>query len=184
MVDTLAGGGLLRARLKAASGHLFWIGLGMSIVGIAALVFPMISTLVTTLMVGWVFLFAGILMLASAFTIHGTGPFFGALLIGLLTTAAGLFFLFNPLAGAVALTLMVAIIFVIQGASELVIAFEMRPDSRWVWMLLSALASIVLAAVLAFGFPAISQVALGILLGVNFLTTGLGYIFLSQAFKD
>jgi uncharacterized membrane protein HdeD (DUF308 family) len=60
------------------------------------------------------------------------------------------------------------------------LAFEMRPQAAWTWMLLSGLASIVLALIIAFGLPAISLIALGILLGINFLSTGLGYLFVSR----
>jgi len=107
------------------------------------------------------------------------------LLIGLVfaVAAAGVFLLFNPLAGAVALTLVVGAMFIFQGAAELMFAMEMRPASGWVGMLLSGIASIALAIIIAYGWPAISLVVLGLLLGINFLTTGLGYIFVSRAFK-
>jgi len=180
MTDALVSGGLLHTRLRESARHLLWVGLAMSVVGIVAIVFPVISTFATALFVGWMLLLAGIFLFVGSFTIHGTGPFFGALLISLLTIAAGVFLLFNPLAGAIALTVMLGILFMIQGAFEITLAFEMRPHAAWVWMLLSGLASVVLALIIAFGLPAISLVALGILLGINFLSTGLSYIFASR----
>ena len=179
----MATGSIFHTRLQTSASRLLWIGIAMVLVGAAAIVFPMVSTLVATLLVGWVFLFAGILMFAGAFSIHGTGPFFGALLVGLLTALAGAFVLFNPLAGALALTILIGVVFLVQGAYELAFAFEMRPARGWVWMLLSALASILLAAVIAVGLPSISVVALGILLGINFLSSGIGYIFIAQALR-
>jgi uncharacterized membrane protein HdeD (DUF308 family) len=174
---------LFHGRLRAASGKLFWLGVVFVVLGIAAIVFPMMSTLVATLLVGWVLLIGGAFGLFGSFSIHGTGPFFGALLIALLTIAAGLFLLLNPLAGALALTLMLGIIFVLQGTSEIVFAFEMRPNGAWVGMLLSGIASLVLAALIAAGWPGISAIALGILLGVNFVSSGLGYIFVSRMLR-
>jgi uncharacterized membrane protein HdeD (DUF308 family) len=76
--------------------------------------------------------------------------------------------------------MVLGVIFLVQGAFELALAFEMRPNRAWTWMLLSGLASVVLALVIAVGLPGISLIALGILLGINFLTTGLGYIFASR----
>lgn len=171
---------LLHGRLRASSRHLFWLGLALTLVGIAAIVFPVVSTLAAALFAGWMLLLAGIFLFVGSFTIHGTGPFFGALLISLLMAAAGVFLLFNPLAGAVALTLILAVVFLIQGAFELTLAFEMRPHRAWIWMLLSGLASAMLGLIIALGLPGISLIALGILLGINFLTTGLGYIFASR----
>jgi uncharacterized membrane protein HdeD (DUF308 family) len=174
---------LFHARLRASSDRLFWLGLVMVVLGIAAIVFPMIFTLVAALLVGWILLISGVGTFIGAFSIHGTGPFFGALLLGLLSIAAGVFMLFNPLAGAAALTLVMGVIFVLQGAFELFFAFEMRPHPGWVGMLISGIASIVMAILIAAGWPAISVVVLGILLGVNFLSTGFGYIFVSRALK-
>ena len=174
---------LFHDRLRKASGRLFWIGLLMVVLGIAAIVFPMISTLVATLLVGWVFLFSGLFTLYGSFSIHGTGPFFAALLLGLLSIVAGAYMLFNPQAGAAALTLVVGVLFMFQGASEIFFAFEMRPLSGWVGMLLSGIASAVLAVLIVASWPAISLVVLGILLGVNFLSTGIAEIFISRALK-
>ena len=174
---------LFHGRLRSSSNRLLWLGLAMLAVGIVALVFPMISTLVAALFVGWVFLISGAFMLFGSFSIHGTGPFFGALLLSLLSIAAGVFLIFNPLAGAVALTLVVGVIFIFQGAFEIFFAFETRPHDGWAGMLISGIASVVLAILIAAGWPAISLVALGILLGVNLVTTGLGYIFISRSLR-
>jgi uncharacterized membrane protein HdeD (DUF308 family) len=184
MRDTSFDDSLFHSRLRASSDALFWLGLMMVVLGIAAIVFPMISTLAAAILVGWVLLISGVFTFFGSFSIHGTGPFFGALLFSLLSIAAGVFMLFNPLAGAVALTLVVGVTFVFQGAFELFFALEMRPHPGWMGMLISGLASIVMAVLIAAGWPAISVIVLGILLGVNFLSTGLGYIFVSRALKS
>lgn len=175
--------GLFHGRLQAASGKLFWLGLAMVVLGAVALIFPVISTLTATLFVGWMLLLSGGFTLAGSFSVHGTGPFFGALLLALLSIAAGVFLLFNPAAGAVALTLMLGAIFMVGGAFELAFAFQMRPNSGWTAMLASSIASIAVAVLIVAGWPQISLIVLGVLIGVNFLSTGLGYIFVSRAMK-
>ncbi|MEJ1970382.1 MAG: DUF308 domain-containing protein [Rhizomicrobium sp.] len=172
---------LFHGRVRASSGRLLWLGIALTVLGVAALVFPIVSTLVAALLVGWTLLFAGAFTFAGSFSIHGTGPFFGALLTGLISLAAGAFLLFNPLGGAVALTLILGVIFMLQGAFEIFFAFELRPHAGWQGMLLSGLASVVMAILIAAGWPGVSVFLLGILLGVNFITTGLGYIFVSRA---
>ena len=179
MADTMSG--LLHSRLQAGSQRMFWLGVAMTVVGAVAIGFPIISTIATALFVGWMFLLAGIFLFIGSFHIHGTGPFFGALLMALLMIAGGVFLLFNPLAGAFALTIVLGVLFLVQGAFEIALAFEMRPHSAWVWMLTSGAASVLLALVIAFGLPGISLIAIGILLGINFASTGLGYIFASRA---
>ncbi|HJW39949.1 MAG TPA: DUF308 domain-containing protein [Rhizomicrobium sp.] len=171
-------------RLRDASGQIFWLGLALALVGIAAIVFPFASTLVATLLAGWTLLFAGLLLFIGAFSIHGTGPFFGALVTGLLFIAGGAFIVFNPLAGAVALTLILGFMFMVQGAFEIVFAFELRPHAGWWGMLLSGLASAILAIIIMAGWPTISTIALGVILGVNFLSTGFGYMLVSRAVRS
>ena len=83
----------------------------------------------------------------------------------------------------VMLGFVVGVLFMFQGAFELFFAFEMRPHSGWVGMLLSGIASIVLALLIVAGWPAVSVLVLGILLGVNFLSTGFAYIVVSRALK-
>jgi len=183
MNGTALGESLFHGRLRTSSNHLMWLGIALVILGVAAVVFPIFSTLVAALLVGWVFLISGIFLLVGSFSIHGTGPFFGALLLSLLSIAAGVFLLFNPLAGEIALTLMVGVIFIIQGAFEIFFAFETRPHRGWVGMLISGIASVILAILIAAGWPAVSVIVLGILLGVNLLTTGFGYIFVSQSLR-
>jgi len=174
---------LFHGRLREASQRLFHLGVLMVVLGIAAIIFPMISTLVATLLVGWVFLFSGLFTLYGAFSIHGTGPFFAALLLSLLSIVSGVYMLFNPAGGAAALTLVVGVLFMFQGASEIFFAFEMRPLSGWIGVLLSGIASALLALLIVAGWPGISLIVLGLLLGVNFLTTGVAYIFVSRALK-
>ncbi|MBI3675454.1 MAG: DUF308 domain-containing protein [Proteobacteria bacterium] len=175
---------LFHTKLHAASRSLLGFGLAMAALGAAAIAFPMFSTFIAAGLVGWVFLISGILMFLNAFSIHGTGPFFGALLISLLSVVAGAFLVFNPLAGEVGLTIVMGAVFLVQGAYEIAFAMEMRPRNGWFWMLISGLASLVLALVIAAGLPAISTIVLGILLGINLLTTGIGYTFIGLALRQ
>ncbi len=94
-----------------------------------------------------------------------------------------MFILARPLAGELGITLSLGALFMIQGAFELVLAVELRATKGWTWMLVSALASIVLSVVITAGWPGSSLVALGILLGVNFISSGLAYLLLGAASK-
>jgi uncharacterized membrane protein HdeD (DUF308 family) len=170
-------------RLRSGASGMFWLGLVMALLGCGAIIFPLVATLAATVLIGWLFLIFGVITLSGAFSIHGTGPFFAAALLGLLALGAGVFLLFSPLAGAVALTLIVGVMCLLQGAFELAFAFEMRPYRGWLGMLVSGLASIAVALIILAGWPGISLVALGILFGVNFLTTGFGFMAAARAFR-
>jgi uncharacterized membrane protein HdeD (DUF308 family) len=167
-------------RLAKKNDQLFWGGVAMAIVGGLALLFPFGATLAIALMAGWLLILAGGVTIADAFTLEGTGPFFGALLIGLLKLALGVYLLRHPDVSMVLLTLLLAAIFVMDGAAQLVLAFELRPVDGWGWMLLSGIVAIVVGVLLAAELQAMSLVTLGILLGVSFLASGLARVVLSR----
>jgi uncharacterized membrane protein HdeD (DUF308 family) len=110
-------------------------------------------------------------------------PACASLLLGLLSIVGGVYMLFKPLAGATALTFVVGVLFMFQGAYEIIFAFEIRPLPVWISVLISGIASAILSVLIVAGWPGISLIALGILLGVNFLSTGFAYIFVSRALK-
>ena len=171
----------LEERLKTATRWLLWLGVGMIVVGAAAIVFPMVSTMALTIYVGALFFIFGVISLGVSLSIVGAGPFFASLLWALVSIGVGVYLLFNPQAGAAALTLTVGVLFMLQGAYETVFAFEMRPAKGWGAMLASAAASVVLAVVILGGWPSVSAYTLGILFGVNFLSSGVGLVLVSRA---
>jgi uncharacterized membrane protein HdeD (DUF308 family) len=166
--------------LARKNDQLFWGGVAMAIVGVLALVFPFEATFAIAVMAGWLLILAGGVMIADAFTVEGTGPFFGELLIGLLKLALGVYLVRHPDVSMVLLTLLLAAIFVIDGAAQLSLAFELRPLDGWGWLLLSGTIAIAVGLLLAAELETMSLVTLGILLGVSFLTTGLVRIVLSR----
>lgn len=171
----------LHDKVHEAADRLIWLGLALLVLGIAALVFPFFSTLVITLFVGWLLILNGFVGLFGAFSIRGAGPFFGALLYSLLSVAAGVFIIARPVGGEVAVTLALGAIFVIQGAYELYFAFELKPLRGWGWMVASGIASVGLALLVLLGLPVTSLVALGVVLGVNFVSSGLALIMVGGA---
>jgi uncharacterized membrane protein HdeD (DUF308 family) len=175
--------GVFHSHIRKEANHLMWLGGGQLLIGIAALAFPVFSTLVAALLVGWVLIFSGVAALYGAFMLRGARPFFGALLLGLLSLACGVFILARPIGGALAITLCLGALFMIQGAFEAALAFDVRPTRGWVWMLTSAIASILLSLAIITGWPGSSLIALGVVIGVNFVSSGLAYLFLGSAAK-
>lgn len=163
-------------QIRKGAAAIIWFGIALLVAGVASLVFPAVSTLVTTVFVGWMLVFTGCVTVLGAFSIRGTGPFFGALLFGLLALGAGLLMLARPLTGEITITLILGFLFLLQGASEIFLAFELRPMRGWGWMLTSGVASILLALAIIVGLPGVSLFALGVVIGVNLISSGAAYI--------
>lgn len=159
---------------------LLWIGIALVVVGILAMLFPVFTTVTATLMIGWVLILAGLVSFFGALSIEGTGPFFGELLLALLKLALGVYLLRHPGVGIVIITLVLAVMFMIDGAVRIGFAIEMRRRGGWFWMILSALVSIAAGLLIATGLPETSLFVLGLLVGINFLGTGISLIMLSR----
>ena len=91
--------------------------------GLFALANPFAATLTAEYLTGLLFTFIGILILVSAFQDQGWGARLITLVIGALTTLAGINLIAHPLAGILTLTAMTAIFLFVIGAFRLVIAF-------------------------------------------------------------
>ncbi|WP_421982169.1 HdeD family acid-resistance protein [Roseibium sp.] len=170
--------------IKEGKSNLMWVGIMMAVVGAIAIFFPFAATITANYMVGFLFLFSGALGVWHSFSIKGTGPFFGALLMGLITVVAGVFLLANPLEGVLILTLTVGIVFIFEGAYQIFAAFELRPTRGWGWMLVSAIISIAAGLLIVSKLPGTSLFVLGLIMGINFLSTGISMIMLSKAVED
>lgn len=160
-------------RLKEAKRKVQWLGAIMIVLGVIALVFPVFSTLTITYFIAFMLITFGVVSLNAAFLMIGAGPFFAGLLFSLASIGAGVFMLFNPAPGAAALTVLVGGLFLTQGAYELVLGFE-APASVRAPILISALITLVLAFAILAGWPQSSAVVLGVMFGVNFISSGVG----------
>ncbi len=170
-----------QSAIKENKSSLMWIGILMAAVGAFAILFPFAASVATNFMVGGLFIASGILSIFHAFTVKGTGPFFGALLVGLITLVAGVFLFSNPAAGLLVLTMTVGLVFIFEGAFHVVAAFELRPDKGWGWLLVSAVISILAGLIIVSRLPGASLIVLGLVVGINFLSTGISFIMLSRS---
>lgn len=178
MADVMQG-----ERLKSS-----WVWLALLAVislvgGVLALFNPFAATLAATLMAGWAFAILGIIQLVQAFQVRGWGGFVWSLLFGVLTLVVGISLIFNPLAGMVSLTLLIAVLFLIMGAIKLMYGFSLRPVSGWGWVLASGILSLALGIMILADFPYSATAVLGILLGIELLSNGVLFLLVALGLR-
>jgi uncharacterized membrane protein HdeD (DUF308 family) len=157
------------------------LGIALIVIGFAAIVFPFLSTIAAKIMLGWLFLIGGILMVIHAFSAQGWQGVVWSLLIGILYLIAGGYLAFFPLTGLLTLALLLVILFAVEGIMEIVMAFRVRPHEGWGFMLLSGIAALAVAVLIALDLPSSATWALGLLVGINLLFSGWSYVFLALA---
>ena len=153
-------------------------GIVLVVLGAAAIVIPPIATLAVEIIVGWLFLLSGILGLAMTFMMRGAPGFWWSLFSGVLAIAAGVVLIGWPVSGAVSLTLLLIVFFVMEGVATIMYALEHRRElsGRWGFMLASGVVDLVLAAIIYAGLPGTAAWAIGLLVGINMLFGGAALI--------
>lgn len=160
-------------RQVISSGWTTTIAILMIVLGIMAIVFPFFATVASTLVFGWIFIFAGISQIVYAFQSKGAGQVVWKLIIGLLYFLAGILVVVNPLEGVLTFTLVLGITIFVQGIIQVLIAFQMRRISpNWGWMLASGLIGIIFGIFVWSNSPFMAAWLIGTLIGINLLFDG------------
>lgn len=170
-------------RLKVNQKMLFWTSILSIFVGVMCVLFPVMTTWTLATMVGFLMIFTGIASFIGAFSISSTGHFFGAVSIALLKTISGIIIVSQPMVGALVMTIMLSALFIVDGATEMALAFEIRPQSGWGWLAISSLVSIAAGVVIATSLAVSSLWLVGFIFGVNALSTGFAFMMIERQMK-
>ena len=154
------------------------LGLLLVLLGLVAIAFPFVTTIAAKTFLGWLFLIGRLVQVVHAFSTQKWSQFFLNGLIGTIYVIAGGWLAFFPLVGIIALTAFLAGMFVVQGFIEFSMAFRMRPQAGWVWMLISGTIAVVAGLLIFARLPSSAIWAIGLLVGVNMLSSGFAYLFL------
>ena len=158
-------------------------GVIMTILGVLAVIWPQISTVAVDVYVGWLFLLSGVVGLATMFLAQDVQAFLWSLLTAALSLFVGIVLLWHPVEGAVSLTLVLIAFFIVEGIFQIAASVSYRdvfPDS-WGWLLASGIADLILAALIIKGWPSTAGWALGLIVGVNLVTSGAAIIMVALA---
>ena len=149
-------------------------GVIMLILGILAVIWPGISTIAVEVYVGWLFLFSGIVGLFTMFLARDTQAFLWMLLTAALALFVGVILLWHPAEGAVSLTAVLTAFFIVEGIFQIAAWLSYRAvfPNQWGWMLASGIADLILAGLIIAGWPGTATWALGLIVGVNLITSG------------
>lgn len=169
------------AILKRATGWSIGWAILLIVFGVLALALPGATSIGVVLLIGWLLLISGIVQVVHAFQTKGVGNFVWKLLVAILYLAVGIYFLTHTVLSVALVTLMLAIFFFAEGITDLVAYFQNRKYSGAGWILVDGIVTLILGLMIWANWPAISPVALGILVGVGMIMTGVTRLMLSMA---
>jgi len=163
------------------AGWLVALGAVTLITGFMAVVSPLAAGLGVSVLVGIALAIAGVARTVAVFSAGGFGQGALAFLGGFLAFVAGVIIAARPGLGLEALTLTLGAYLLVDGISGAVLAFHVRPQNGWGWMLFSAGLGVVLGFMLLKDWPLSGQWAIGTLVGINLLSSGASMVAIGSA---
>lgn len=179
--NTAQGLGRPAEAAKKITGWFIGFAVLFIILGILSIAEPLVAALAVVVLVGWVLIFAGGAHLVSAFGGGGTKRVVWHVLIALLYLVGGFYFVTHPLMGVGTLTLLLAGIILAEAVIEVIAYFRTRASGASGWLLVNALITLLLGGLIWFHWPSSSTWAIGTLLGINLLITGISRLLYGMA---
>jgi uncharacterized membrane protein HdeD (DUF308 family) len=166
--------------IAANRGWFIFEGVVFVIIGIAAIGFPFIASIATTIFIGALLLIGGIATAIRALGAKGA-PYRGSsIALAILTIITGLLLLIFVPAGLLALTLSLAAFFIVQGVFEIIHGVQAKGHHGRGWLIVSGIAGLVVGVLLLLGWPSTAIWAIGTLTGINFIFTGIALLVLAS----
>ncbi|PSB26779.1 HdeD family acid-resistance protein [Chlorogloea sp. CCALA 695] len=163
---------------KGINGALL-IGVLLIILGIVAIFQPAVSTIFAETWFALILISAGAAKLGYAFQTRNSEGFVWKLLLSILYIATGAMLFFSPLKGVLTLTLLLGSFLLTEGVFELILAFRLRPQQNWTWVLGDGIITLLLGGIIWFQWPNDAPWLIGTLVGVSVLSTGISRVMLS-----
>jgi uncharacterized membrane protein HdeD (DUF308 family) len=159
---------IARAPTRVGTG---W-GFAVMLLGMLAIMAPFVSGLAVTSMVALVITAAGFTMSVYAFKAGSFGKGLLQLLFGGITILCGIAMFSTPVLSMLTLTGILLAYFLVDGIFAIVAGVRGKGAPGWGWMIVSGVASIVLAVILWQKWPISGTYAIGLLVGIRLVFTG------------
>ncbi|MEH2177597.1 HdeD family acid-resistance protein [Nostoc sp.] len=154
-------------------------GILLSVLGIIAIVAPNFTTIFAETWIAAILIFAGFTKAVYATQTRERGGFVWKLLLSGLYIATGIMLFVYPYTGVLTLTLLLGTFLLTEGTFELILAFKLRPQENWTWILANGIITLVLGAIIWFQWPFNAPWLIGTLVGVSIIFTGISRVMLA-----
>lgn len=169
--------------LHSKWGWFFALGLALAFAGALAVALPAASTFAASVVLGIALSIAGAVKMIQSLKVKEWSGFIWQELTGAVELVGGILIYFNPLKGALAITLLIALVFLVQGILQIVLAVKIRQQEGWHWLAVSGLVALLASALLTLKLPYTSIYTPGTVAGISLLVAGGAYIAIALAMR-
>jgi uncharacterized membrane protein HdeD (DUF308 family) len=166
----------------ASTWSIVW-GILLIVCGMVAIGSPFLAAVAVNAIIAWLIVLSGVVHIVLAFHSHGAGSVIWKLLVGLAYLFFGVYLIMHPVIGVATLTLLLASLFLIEGILNIVLFFKMRALRGSSWMLIDGAITLLLGLMIYAQWPLSSVWAIGILVGVSLIMSGISRVMLSLAVR-
>ena len=170
------------AELRKNWGWLLVLGIVLLLLGIIALLDSVVVTAISVIFFGWVLVIAGVVETVQAFRHRRSGHLFLHTLNAVLSIVVGIMLLLSPLAGALVLTLVLAVYFTVAGVFRMLTALSLRLPG-WGWALFNGTVTLILGILIWMHWPATGLWVIGLFIGIDLLVVGWSQIMTALAVR-
>jgi len=174
----------LTGEVKKRSVWSIFMGIVTAAVGCFLIVYPMATAAITTVLLGWALIFVGLAQFVFALYSQTVGNFFLKVLLSLVYGICGIALAFFPIAGVAALTGVLGTLLLIQAGLLTATAFQLRPVDGWGGFLFDAATNLLLGILILARWPSSSVWAIGTLVGVSVLMSGISRIMIATKIRS
>jgi uncharacterized membrane protein HdeD (DUF308 family) len=173
---------------RAVSLHSRWgwflaLGAVMALGGALAVMLPAVSTFATSVVLGIVLALAGVVKMVQSVQVKDWSGFIWQELTGAVEVVGGILIYFSPLKGALAITLLIALVFFVQGILQIALAAAVRKQDGWYWFAISGLVALAASVALALKLPYTRVYEPGVIAGISLLVAGGAYIAIALTMR-
>lgn len=153
------------------------------VLGILAVGSPALAAVAVNAVIAWLIVLAGVVHLVLAFYAHRAGSLLWKLLVGIAYVFFGVYLIAHPALGVVSLTLVLASLFLVEGIFDIALFFRLRSVAGSGWILVDGIVTLLLGLMIYLQWPSSSNWAIGTLVGVSLIISGVTRLMLSLALR-
>jgi len=170
--------------LKKNWGWMLAGGIIMLILGTIGLGMTFTLTVVSVMYIGILMLIASGVQIMDAFQCKGWKSVLWHVLIALLYLGAGIIIISDPIMASALMTLLIAGALIAIGVMRIIVAFQMRGISGWIWTLIAGIAAVLLGVMIFAKWPVSGLWVIGMFVAIELIFNGWSNITIALAAKQ
>jgi uncharacterized membrane protein HdeD (DUF308 family) len=158
-------------RRRGTGSAMVWAVL-LALAGLVALVLPFEVGISIAIVISCLIIAAGVLHLIFAVAAGSFGGYLWRTLIGILYMIGGIYLLMHPALALASFTIVLGVVFLIEGVLQIIAYFGIRELPGSGWMLFDGIVTVLLAILILAHWPSSAVWALSTIVGINLLISG------------